>query len=263
MRLFWCLLASLFLAFSAQAAKSNFYKIDNRAKNTPVIYSETKEQLVQYLTKGLATDEEKARAIAAWMVFQIDKNGYEERKMETASSKRFVASAPLGSSIFESRVGTSKEYAELFAELGKMAGLTVEIIEGFRGEKIYRTSAKNPYEKFYNTELFYNRDSDLKLQKFRGFWNAVKIKDGWMLLDVYQMADFPPVASKIRKEAEMYSFLKKRMRERKSVAGLTKRKRLDDDFFFPEPKKFVETHFPDEEKWQLLNPPVTWVQFTK
>ena len=43
---------------------------------------------------------------------------------------------------------------------------------------------------------------------------------------------------------------------------IIKGKNIDENFFFPNPKDFVATHFPDEPQWQLLPTPITWKEFT-
>lgn len=37
--------------------------------------------------------------------------------------------------------------------------------------------------------------------------------------------------------------------------------RFDDFYFLTEPKEFINSHFPDEENWQLLDTPISLEQF--
>lgn len=37
--------------------------------------------------------------------------------------------------------------------------------------------------------------------------------------------------------------------------------RFDDFYFLTDPEEFIDSHFPDEERWQLLDAPVTLEEF--
>lgn len=37
--------------------------------------------------------------------------------------------------------------------------------------------------------------------------------------------------------------------------------RFDDFYFLTDPEEFIDSHFPDEEKWQLLDMPITLEEF--
>lgn len=39
--------------------------------------------------------------------------------------------------------------------------------------------------------------------------------------------------------------------------------RFDDFYFLTDPEEFIYTHFPDEERWQLLDAPVSLEEFEK
>lgn len=62
-------------------------------------------------------------------------------------------------------------------------------------------------------------------------WNAVKVDGQWRLVDVTWGAGGV------------------------NAKGFTKR--FDEYYFFPSPEGFIFHHFPDEPRWQLLDPPVT------
>lgn len=40
-------------------------------------------------------------------------------------------------------------------------------------------------------------------------------------------------------------------------------KRFDDFYFLTDPEEFLYTHFPDEERWQLLDAPISLEEFEK
>ncbi|TSW48761.1 Kyphoscoliosis peptidase [Bagarius yarrelli] len=68
-------------------------------------------------------------------------------------------------------------------------------------------------------------------------WNAVWVKGQWGLLDACWGAGTVNMDTK--------TFVK----------------RFDDFYFLTEPKDFINSHFPDEENWQLLNAPISLKQF--
>lgn len=39
--------------------------------------------------------------------------------------------------------------------------------------------------------------------------------------------------------------------------------RLDDFYFLTDPEEFIDSHFPDEEKWQLLDTPISLEEFER
>lgn len=39
--------------------------------------------------------------------------------------------------------------------------------------------------------------------------------------------------------------------------------RFDDFYFLTDPEEFIYTHFPDEERWQLLEAPISLEEFEK
>ncbi|XP_026998013.2 kyphoscoliosis peptidase [Tachysurus fulvidraco] len=68
-------------------------------------------------------------------------------------------------------------------------------------------------------------------------WNAVWVKGQWGLLDACWGAGTVNMDTK--------TFVK----------------RFDDFYFLTEPREFINSHFPDEENWQLLDTPISLEQF--
>lgn len=71
--------------------------------------------------------------------------------------------------------------------------------------------------------------------KFKGrhSWNAVKINGSWYLVDCTL------------------------------GAGYTNFRRFNEYYFFTPPSQFVNDHFPDDPKWQLLNNPLSEDEFER
>ncbi|XP_066488341.1 kyphoscoliosis peptidase-like [Tiliqua scincoides] len=74
-------------------------------------------------------------------------------------------------------------------------------------------------------------------KKSNHMWNAVKLEAQWFLLDACWGAGLV--------DAEKKLFIP----------------RHEDFFFLTDPKHFVETHWPDEPAWQLLQPPISLADF--
>ena len=62
---------------NAAFAAVNYSKIDTYAKRAPVLKNNGNlNRLVQYLVRPYQTDTEKARVLLAWIVYNIDYDGY-------------------------------------------------------------------------------------------------------------------------------------------------------------------------------------------
>ncbi|KAJ8372389.1 hypothetical protein AAFF_G00290220 [Aldrovandia affinis] len=70
-------------------------------------------------------------------------------------------------------------------------------------------------------------------------WNAVRLGGHWYLLDACWGAG--------RVDLDNKAFIK----------------RYDDFYFLPDPEDFIDSHRPDEQQWQLLDPPVPLEEFEK
>ncbi|XP_042356405.1 uncharacterized protein ky [Plectropomus leopardus] len=85
----------------------------------------------------------------------------------------------------------------------------------------------------------YLQGQSLKNVKSDHLWNSVLLGGQWFLLDACWGAG--------RVDMEHENFVK----------------RFDDFYFLTDPEEFIETHFPDEEKWQLLDTPIPLEEFER
>nr|XP_057933736.1 kyphoscoliosis peptidase isoform X2 [Doryrhamphus excisus] len=85
----------------------------------------------------------------------------------------------------------------------------------------------------------YRQGQSFKNVKSDHLWNAVLLGGHWFLMDACWGAG----QVNIKQE----SFVK----------------RFDDFYFLTDPEEFIESHFPDEEKWQLLESPITLEEFER
>ncbi|XP_037341608.2 uncharacterized protein ky [Pungitius pungitius] len=85
----------------------------------------------------------------------------------------------------------------------------------------------------------YLQGQSLKNVKSDHLWNCVLLGGHWFLLDACWGAG--------RVDVQRESFVK----------------RFDDFYFLTDPVEFIESHFPDEEKWQLLDAPIPLEEFER
>jgi hypothetical protein len=134
---------------------------DKRALETPREEAKSIPQLAKYLTKGLKTDKEKARALYTWMIENIayDYDGLRKNKAVTRPDL-----------VLESRKTTCGGYSFLFEAMSKNAGLPVYHIPGWS-----RTveDIGDPRIIKLNNGLFWAPHG----------WNVIKLDDKWYFLD--------------------------------------------------------------------------------
>jgi len=236
--------------------------IDSRAERAPAF--ETPAELVTYLTHDLQDDKSKARALAAWIAFQVQRDGYRHKELIKYSNMNRVAPPALNNNSFKTRIGTPFDFARLFQELGSLAGLTVATIQGYAGYDIptfrYDDSAFQAGEVL----LQFWQDTKFPLQRYEAAWNAVQIEGEWYLLDTYWMIANRNMyaAERLSTERAMKRFLAQREKRLPARFLLTQGKEINNDYFFAKPRFFVKTHFPLDPEWQLLPVPLTWSSFT-
>jgi hypothetical protein len=68
-------------------------------------------------------------------------------------------------------------------------------------------------------------------------------------------------ANGIANERAMRLFLERRAKN-PSVNAVTNT-RIDEKYFFPKPRDFIKTHFPNDSIWQMIQPPRKWSSFAK
>ena len=126
-----------------------FKQMDKHALNTPAWAEKDIETLVKYLIKPAKSELDKARVIWRWITDNI-----------TYSTGNSYMSAK---GTFENRNGICSGYANLYTKMGRLAGLTVENIQGSSKGYILRPGA------FTSGQLH--------------AWNGVRIDGRWYLLD--------------------------------------------------------------------------------
>ena len=235
---------------------------DVRAKNAPAF--ETEQELTRYLIEGLTDDKLKARVIAAWIVYQMQRDGYRHKELIKYSNQNRRAPEPVNNNPFQTRIGTYQDFARLFQSMGEQAGLTVTTIQGYAGENINTNQYREPAYQAGKILLNLWHGNTHSLQRYQASWNAVQIDGQWYLLDTYWMIANQNLfeAQTISSPKGMELFLQRRKNTRPAKSLLTRGKQIDNRYFLAKPRFFIQTHFPLDEQWQLLPIPWTWSTFT-
>ena len=254
----------LLLSFSAYAFTNN--QLESYAKQLPLSHSQTPEMIIQHLIKPEYSEMEKARILAYFVAYQMQKNGYAEKIVKEATEKQRPANFPSSSNILQTRIGTSFDYAELYNQLCSIAGLESVIVDGYAGKNVQAPNRNNiklqtVKHALHQTGILPNFD----MQRYESAWNAVRIKDRWILVDTYWLhkEDKATLGKDIQTDREMKRFLAKREQKQPTLNELTKGKTINNDYFDAKPRTFVKTHFPFDSQWQLLPTPITLTSFLK
>ncbi|MBT9584093.1 hypothetical protein IV102_12200 [bacterium] len=184
---------------------NKYAKIDAYALATPPEMEKEVATLAHYLVKPAQNDEEKIRAIYRWVT---DRIAYD-------ADSFFSGNYPDGSpeTSLQRRLAVCDGYSKLVHALGKQAGLKVEIVPGYAS----------------------GCDAD-PTEEENHAWNAVKLPQGWRLIEATWGAGSLGEDRKFHKEFNPY-------------------------YFEPPAEQLLATHFPTESRWQLLLPPITRKEF--
>lgn len=163
-------------------------------------------ELADLLSQVTLTDAEKARAIYVWLAHNIryDVDGFYNGDYGDESPQ----------SVLKTRKAVCSGYANLYQALARQMDLKTVIVSGYAKGIGYLTG---------------------NLQRPNHAWNAVKIGDGWYLVDATWGAGY--------------------------VKGNTFHQKFNNFYFATPPDQLIYTHFPEKESWQLLDTPYNKQQF--
>ena len=232
---------------NAAFAAVNYSKIDTYAKRAPVLKNNGNlNRLVQYLVRPYQTDTEKARVLLAWIVYNIDYDGYKLNAIEDKLTNTRKHNRQLfipDNDILETRMGVCGDIARLYKRMCEMAKLDVALIYG---------------------RVRQEGESVAQFESGPGHvWTAVKIDGVWEYVDptfAIQGAD-REVLSDVDRKREYQRIVKKRTRKTSSVKKARDGRSVDDKWFLTDKNEMIKTHFPNEERWQLQEPKLTKQEF--
>lgn len=214
----------LCLLFLSPVAYGRSYSVaDNRAYHVGNQYNNDLDALIDYLVKPFPEDEElKARVLFSWIVYHIQYDHY-EYKTTYEYREKFANEGATDSpqDTFKKRIGVCRHFARLFLYMAQKAGLEAVIVTG-------------------------------SSEGGRHAWNAVKIKGKWQLLDATWASRNKTAFKNISTDNKYVKEVSKRenaYNKNKTKSG----KKINELWFFTDPKKMIKTHVPDNMKWSLLS----------
>ena len=235
--LFLCVM----MLWSGCAFAASYAMIDKYALNAPQVKSEKEiDALMEYLVKPFHNDIEKARAIFAWIVYNIDYDEYRAGLMKNPHLRQRLSQLPTPEHILKTRLGVCEDIANLYQELAAKAGLNVQAVDGWT-----------------NTD-----PRMLKKAEIGHRWLVINVAGSWEYLDpTWAMGQtsrgvFSDVSGNGRYKTEIF----KRIKSKKNYEPRSER-RVYDTWFLTDKDEMIKTHFPMQEQWQLQKDKVTREEF--
>lgn len=187
--------------------------------------------LSKRVTKSAGTEEEKVRAIYYWITAHIR---YDVKRYLKPSQKQFSPEQTI-----KRKKALCSEYAGLFVEMCKYAGITAYTVEGFAKDWFYETD-----------DLLYADNHA---------WNIAWVEGKWCLYDLTfasgQLGLVPYFYEKIRPPSTIYIFP---VVTRSKLVFYPKR---NDYYYNTPPELFVKDHLPSVPMYQLLKHAITCNDF--
>ncbi len=219
---------------STQASsREQYVAVDSYAQSAPEFNQVSR--LVDYLIRPYQKSERlKARVLFAWMVYHLN---YDQFKADNLAGKtRDRKPRVLNSGdAFKTRIGVCGDFADLFVKMANRAGLKAVRIDGVAGEKLTRATAPASAHA----------------------WNAVRIDKEWYLLDVTWAMGEDSAIFQDMKEINDYKKAVRERRKHTEELTISPNRKINNKWFLTPPEIMIETHFPNNIKWQLLDDPIT------
>ena len=240
LKIFFCCFALVSIVCVAMAKSYN--RVDNYAKHAPEVSSESDlKRATYYLTSNFNSDEDKARAIYAWIVYNIDYDDYKYKIFLENEQKGRTKSVPEVDSILKTHAGICSDIAALYVKMAEYAKLDAKVVDGIasKGKGLTRNN----------------------MGEYKHSWVVVKINNKWKYVDPTWALDSEGVFADVRTDTAYRRVMKERVRR---VSSLTHRDRnVSDLWFMTDEKEMIKTHFPNDAEWQLQTPRMTQNQFLR
>lgn len=164
------------------------------------------KDLALYLTKNIKNEKDKIRALYIWISHNIK---YDFKNRNTR--RTYPSSHNFADEALRKRTGVCHHYSSLFKAMAEDIGLEAYIISGIA------------------------RNNGDKISSLSHSWNAVKVKDKFLFLDVTWASGY--------------------MMNNKYVH------QFRDIHFLSSPELFIKKHYPYDPIWQFNNNPITSINF--
>ena len=219
--------------------KYNYSSIDRYVLRAPIVKDKGDMQdLVDYLTKPFhdGQDIEKARALFAWVVYNVDYDDYEARYVEK-TVKKGEAFEYVGN-IWETRSGVCRDIALMYVQMADAAKLKTELVPGTAGRDLNKKNAE------LNQHV----------------WVAVMIDDEWEFVDPTWAIEDTPTFESVNNNRSYRKNMKARLKDDNRLVPRKQRK-IGNEWFLPDKDEFIKTHYPEDDRWQLQKKKVSYKKF--
>ena len=219
--------------------KYDFRSIDHYTLKAPKIKDESEMgNLVDYLIKPFHYDDElqKARALFAWIVYNVDYDDYEARYVEKTVKKG--EEFEYEGNIWETRAGVCRDIADMYVQMADHAGLKTELVDGIAGRNLNKKNA------------------DLS----KHVWVAIQIKDEWEVVDPTWAIQDNPAFEETNNNRQYRRDMKKRLKDPQRLEPRRNRK-IGNEWFLSNKDEFIKTHYPEDDRWQLQDKKVSYKKF--
>ncbi|KAL5005135.1 hypothetical protein ScPMuIL_018591 [Solemya velum] len=218
----------------SKRAAINFASIDKRAREASVAVARTYNELISYLTEGLADDPNHeilvVRAIIVWMSTQ-NADGMAKVPANTDSPIGYLKLLQQGRAT----------YSAFFTVLCRRADIACVQVDGYAKCADYQPG-----------------DSDM--QSLQCNWNVVHVGGAWRVVHPFWICRAligHQTGGWIKLETDG-----KIVGRKINAASGTLRGAFKEYYFFTNPSEFIYRCFPIDEKWQLLQKPISLERFT-
>ncbi len=225
LRLFFLFLCVPFLAIS-----NNYEYVDNKVKKYPKSFGSI-ERLANRIEKDFSDNKDKVRAAFYWISTHI---AYDNESFRNGTNGYESIRIPYDGNEKEYLYQLNREYAERALQRKK------GVCEGY--SQLMRFVCEAMEIECVVIEGYAKNDvSEIgkRLTTTNHAWNAVNIDNEWKLIDVTWAAGHSDTPD------STFTF------------------DLDENYYFIQPKGLILSHFPKEEKWQLLDYPISKKDFSK
>lgn len=221
---------AIFWGCCASAADQS--SINDYVKKAPMIDGHSQlSSVVKYIEREYKKDEDIARAVLAWIVYNIDYDDYYYRQVDKdlRSRRDLSTKIPEQGDIIETRLGVCKDIAALYSEMLTMADIKSRVISGCNAPKNDKvTCARQPHA-----------------------WNAVWIEKQWELVDPTFAMGQARALQDVSTKRSYEKMVKKREKRNSKAYEARKDRHVDTRWFMVDPQKMAEDHQPSDEKWYL------------
>ena len=218
MKGFWLLLL-LFLCNSVFSQDSTFLKVNSVVDTLPKTYTSSYKILARKLCDSLKNDEEKAKAIALWIIRNVE---YDVKMYEKGRFKKQKSDE-----VLKKKKAICEGYSNLFKDMCNYVGIRAYVVTGYSKAGNYEPG-----------DIFVREDHA---------WNAVNINGKWYLVDLTWAAG--NIELKPRMFRRMLSvYLGFPFKEKRKFVEKENYK-----YLFADPTFLIKDHLPVNQWWQLMS----------